>query len=212
MPGALLGSRRRCASASSHPPALVMDACQPRGRMVLRQGCYPVPECCHAAAHFLGGLSACLHARVAAYRCPPASRGIFPSLLPGSSPSRVRQLSNGTMGALRLPLSSIRRLVFGLAAAIPGWRCALRSRRRASPPAASLDVVARWHPGSGYVSWVGDGSPVFHGLPMEALPCSATPPAPSRLTRWRRKGMVPVFSTTRAYPGQTWFSELNSMA
>jgi hypothetical protein len=56
-----------------------------------------------------------------------------------------------------------------------------------------------------------DGSRVFHGLPVETLPCSRTPPNPSRLTRWRRVGLAPAIKKARTL-SELGFSGLNSTA
>lgn len=51
-------------------------------------------------------------------------------------------------------------------------------------------------PCSGCGSLVWYGSPVFHGLPLDGLPCSSTPPAPSDLAL-RSSGFVPNDTTLK---------------
>ena len=52
-------------------------------------------------------------------------------------------------------------------------------------------------PSSGCCSLVWCGSPVFHGLPFDGLPCSSTPPVSSVLAL-RTSVIAPVITTTKA--------------
>jgi hypothetical protein len=69
-----------------------------------------------------------------------------PSLLPGSGPSPVRQLSIATMRLLRLPLSSWPRLVCRLARSITGMAMFSLIQPAAIAGCWFLGVVDRWHP------------------------------------------------------------------
>jgi hypothetical protein len=59
-------------------------------------------------------------------------------------------------------------------------------------------------PSSGVGSLVWCGYPVFHGLPLDGLPCSTTPPVPSDLA-WRSSVAAPALLTAKAFGYISYF-------
>src|SRR5258705_8561547 len=76
----------------------------------------------------------------------------------------------------------------------PSGRLACRGRGRCFP-------VSSW---SGCWSLVWSGSPVFHGLPLDGLPCSSTPPVSSDLAD-RSSDFAPVNAMTKALGNKCHF-------
>ena len=65
----------------------------------------------------------------------------------------------------------------------------------------------RFVPGSpvpGFGSLVWYGYPVFHGLPLDGLPCSKTPPVPSVLA-YRSSDFAPAIETAKAIGDSSYF-------